>query len=148
MRPLYRFGAMQTCCLSTRLTRLRGRFLRSLLCLTFFLSWARAHASFQTLWLIGNEDNPVQYSLAPRNGFSWFNANNDPAPGQVTRLPGDPQCNPTNNPRADDDFYMAGFYPSGFNFLTDHLTVSNTEPNSAFKSKIGTDDSTNRIHFI
>src|SRR4051812_42172137 len=102
---------MQTCCLNTRLTRLRGRFLRSLLCLAFFLPWATARAGFQTLWLIGSEDNPAQFTFAPRHGFAWPNWNNDPAPGQVTRVPGDSQYSSTNNPKADDDFYMAGFYP-------------------------------------
>ena len=114
----------------------------------FFLLCAKAHAAFQTLWEIGSEDNPVNFGFDPRHGFSWLNWINDPAPGQVTRLPGDPQYNPTNNPKADDDFYMAGFYPAGFNSLTNDLTVPNTEPNSAFKCQLGTGDSTNRIHFI
>jgi uncharacterized protein (DUF1800 family) len=105
-------------------------------------------AQFQPLWLIGSEDNPVQFTLDTPNGFAPQNWRNDPPPGQVTRLPGDPDYQPTNNPAADDDFYMAGFYPAGFNGLTNDLTVPYTEPDSAFKCQLATFDATNRIHFV
>src|SRR4051812_7541297 len=107
-----------------------------------------ARADYQTLWLIGDEYNPIQFGIDPRHGFAWGNWANNPAPGAVTRLPGDPLYSPTNNPRADDDFYLAGFYPAGFNGLTNDLPVPNTEPNSAFKCQLETFDTTNRIHFI
>ncbi len=100
------------------------------------------------MWLIGSEDNPLEFTFNPRHGFAWANWRNDPPPGQVTRLPGDPDYQPTNNPAADDDFYLAGFYPAGFNGLTNDLNVPNTEPNSAFKCQFATSDGTNRIHFV
>src|SRR3954467_14145418 len=88
------------------------------LCLVLLLMGGAARGQFQLLWEIGTEINPPQLYFDPRHGFVWMNWRNDPAPGQVTRLPGDPQYSPTNNPAADDDFYMAGFYPAGFNHLT------------------------------
>jgi uncharacterized protein (DUF1800 family) len=139
---------MQACYLSTTLMRFRRRSLRFVLALISGFIPLLAHAEFQTLWEIGSEDNPLSYNFTPRHGLAWLNWNNDPAPGQVTRLLGDPLYSPTNNPKADDDFYLTGFYPAGFNFLTNDLNVPNTEPNSAFKSQLGTGDSTNRIHFI
>ena len=51
-------------------------------------------AEFQTLWLIGGEDNPAQFSFNLRHGFSPANDINDPPPGKVTRLPGDPLFDP------------------------------------------------------
>jgi uncharacterized protein (DUF1800 family) len=111
------------------------------------LAPAVSRGEFQVLWLIGGEDNPIQFGFDLRYGFAAANRVNDPPPGAVTRLPGDPLYNPTNNPAADDDFYEAGFYPSGFNGLTNDLTVPNTEPNSAFKGELMTPDRTNRIHF-
>src|SRR6266704_3244717 len=107
-----------------------------------------SRAEFQFLWEIGTEENPPQINFDVRHGFAHVNWYNDPPPGQVTRLPGDPDYNPTNNPIADDDFYMAGFFPAGFNGLTNDLAVPNTEPNSAFKAQLATNDETNRIHFI
>jgi hypothetical protein len=107
-----------------------------------------SRADYQTLWLIGGEYNPVQFLFDVRYGFAGANWVNDPAPGAVTRLPGDPLYNSTNNPGADDDFYLAGYYPAGFNGLTTNLPVANTEPNSAFKCQLQTFDRTNRIHFI
>jgi uncharacterized protein (DUF1800 family) len=105
-------------------------------------------AEFRLLWEIGTEENPVQFGFDVRHGFAGANRINDPPPGEVTRLPGDPQYNPTNHPPVDDDFYLAGFYPAGFNRLTSNLNVPNTEPNSAFKCQLLTLDQTNRIHFI
>src|SRR5437588_1507445 len=87
-------------------------------------------AEFQTLWLIGGEDNPAQFSFNLRHGFSPANDINDPPPGKVTRLPGDPLFDPVNNPLADDDFYLAGLYPAGFNGLVGDLSVPNSEPNN------------------
>src|SRR5436190_4332290 len=117
MARLYRFGAMQTCYLSTNFQASLGRFLRPALLLLFcFLQTAQA--GFQTLWEIGSEDNLPKYNFDPRHGLAWPNWRNDPAPGQVTRSPGDPQYSATSNPPSDDDFYLTGFYPAGFNALT------------------------------
>src|SRR6266576_2982707 len=94
-----------------------------------FAASLRSHAEFQLLWQIGSDDNPAQDSFTARHGFAWASTTNQPAPGQVTRLPGDPLYDPVNNPKSDDDFYEAGTYPAGFNGLTNDLTVPSTEPN-------------------
>src|SRR5882672_4583947 len=120
---------------------------KNLLLAILLLLGTAARAEFHLLWEIGTEENPPQVNFDVRHGFSTGNRVSKPAPGQVTRLPGDPQYNPTNNPTADDDFYLAGFYPRGFNALTNDLAVPNTEPNSAFKAQLATNDETNRIHF-
>src|SRR2546428_11856677 len=82
---------------------------RALLLVALLSCATISRAEFQLLWEIGTEDNPVQFSFDVRHGFAGANRLNDPPPGQVTRLPGDPQYNPTNNSPADDDFYLAGF---------------------------------------
>jgi len=99
-----------------------------------FVGTLNARAGFQLLWQIGGDDNPVQSNYDPRHGFAWGNQKNDQAPGEVTRLPGDPLYNPIYNPAADDDFYEAGTYPAGFNGLTNQLVVPNAEPDSAFEA--------------
>ncbi len=113
-----------------------------------FIGTLNARAGFDLLWQIGGDDNPVQSNYEPRHGFSWSNLKNDPAPGEVTRLPGDPLYDPANNPMSDDDFYEAGIYPAGFNGLTNDLVVPNAEPDSAFKAQLTNSDLTNRIHFF
>src|SRR5262245_14349158 len=114
------------------------RKIAPLLGLLLLLAPSPSRADYQTLWLIGGEYNPAQFGFDVHYGFAGANWVNDPAPGAVTRLPGDPFYNPTNNPRADDDFYLAGSYPAGFNGLTTNLPVANTEPNSAFKCQLQT----------
>src|ERR1041385_5011519 len=134
------------CSISPSMRLLAARKITPFLGLLLLLPF-KSSAGYETLWLIGGEYNPVQFAIDPRYGFAWPNWINDPPPGAVTRLPGDPLYNPTNNPAADDDFYLAGFYPAGFNGLTNGLPVPNTEPNSAFKCQIASGDRTNRIHF-
>src|SRR5437870_4116851 len=104
-----------------------------LLCASLFLTASGARADLQPVWQIGVDDDPFQSSYNPTHEFSSENYINDARPGQVTRLPGDSLYNATNNPTADDDFYLAGTYPVGFNGLTSVLTVPNNEPDSAFE---------------
>src|SRR3954451_24231953 len=107
-----------------------------------------AHAAMQTVWRIGTNDDPLASSYVPNQEFGPENSINDLPPGKVTRLPGDPLYNATNNPAADDDFYEPGTYPAGFNNLLNTLVVPNAEPDSVFKTGLTTYDSTNRIHFF
>src|SRR5262249_33823181 len=62
--------------------------------------------------------------------------------------PADPLYNATNNPGADDDFYFAGTYPSGFNGLTTNRPVAFNEPDSAWERALTDSDRTNRVHFF
>jgi uncharacterized protein (DUF1800 family) len=110
-----------------------------------------ALAQPQVVWQIGIDDDPFQtggLGYDPKREFSSENWINDLPPGKVTRLPGDPLYNATNNPTADDDFYEAGIYPAGFNGLKDVLVVPNAEPDSAWESSLTNHDLTNRVHFI
>ncbi|MFO1458695.1 MAG: putative Ig domain-containing protein [Verrucomicrobiota bacterium] len=99
------------------------------------------------VWQIGVDDNPAVPPYDPSREFSPENRANDPAPGAVTRLPGDPLYVLATNPTADDDFYTAGRYPAGFNGLTGMLTVPNDEPSTAWERAHTQRDTTNRIHF-
>src|SRR5262245_56756539 len=92
-----------------------------------------ARAQFQTVWRIGVEDDPLEGGYNPTQEFSQENSINDPRPGKVTRLPGDPLYNAASNPTADDDFYCAGNYPSNFNGLTTNLPVAFNEPDIAWE---------------
>src|SRR4051794_22813069 len=101
----------------------------------FFLSFsallltaAALCADQQLVWRIGVDGDPLQSGYNATGEFSQENGINDPRPGRVTRLPGDPRYNATNNPTADDDFYCAGTYPIGFNGLTTNLPVPFNEP--------------------
>jgi len=85
---------------------------------------------------------------APFGEFVEENHRNDPAPGNVTRLPGDPHHDPDANPSADDDHYLKGEYPSGFNNLANSLSVPNDEPSNAWERALNSGDRTNRVHFI
>src|SRR5215813_13632718 len=78
-------------------------------------------AQNQLVWRIGVDEDPLASGYNATDEFSQENGINDPPPGKVTRLPGDPLYNATNNPTADDDFYCAGTYPVGFNGLTKSL---------------------------
>lgn len=104
--------------------------------------------STRTVWQIGTDDNPLVAPYRPYAEFSPQNHYNDLRPGQVTRLPGDPEYDPENNPIRDDDFYTAGIYPAGFNGLTAALTVPNDEPPIAWEHSQTGGDRTNRIHFV
>ena len=102
----------------------------------------------ETLWQIGDPEDRFSPGYNPADEFSPENGRNDPAPGLVTRLFGDPLYNPGKNPGADDDFYTAGIYPKGFNKLTNALSVPNSEPYSAWERALTEYDRTNRVHFI
>jgi len=94
-----------------------------------------------TEWQLGRKN----YKSAE---FSMENAKNDLAPGKVTRVPGDPRYVANSNPKADDDHYLAGAYPPGFNGLKSELVVPVSEPDSAFERALTITDKTNRVHFI
>ena len=70
-------------------------------------------AQIQLVWRIGLEDDPFESGYDPTHEFSQENFINDPRPGKVTRLLGDPLYNAANNPAADDDFYCAGTTKTG-----------------------------------
>ena len=93
---------------------------------------------------IGIDNDPSEIPYAE---FQPQNNRNDPPPGQVTRVAGDPQYNPLTNPGRDDDFYVRGIYPPGFNSLTSRLVVPNDEPSSAWEHSLTLGDPTNRWHF-
>src|SRR5262249_49148958 len=112
------------------------------------LSTATLCAEQQTVWRIGLDEDPLQSGYNPTDEFSQENGTNDPRPGKVTRIPGDPLYNPTNNPAADDDFYCAGTSPIGFNALTTNLPVAFNEPDVAWERALTSDDKTNRVHFF
>ena len=105
-------------------------------------------AELQTVWSIGVDADPFAAGYNPTQEFSQENGNNDAKPGQVTRLPGDPLYIATNNPAADDDFYCAGNFPTGFNGLTSPLVVPNQEPDIAWERALTESDLTNRVHFF
>jgi hypothetical protein len=107
-----------------------------------------ADAVLRTVWQVGTNDNPAILPYRPVAEFSSENYRNDLPPGKVTRLTGDPELVPTNNPTADDDFYFQGLYPSGFNGLPNPLNVPNDEPALAWERALTNGDRTNRIHFL
>jgi len=102
----------------------------------------------RTLWQIGTDNLRSEVPYAPSGEFSSENSRNDPAPGLVTRVPGDPQYNASTNPSRDDDFYFSGVYPAGFNGLAAPLLVPNDEPPSAWERAHTPTDLTNRVHFV
>ncbi|MBN8248121.1 MAG: hypothetical protein J0L84_11835, partial [Verrucomicrobia bacterium] len=103
----------------------------------------------RTVWQIGTDDNPAVLPYNPHGEFTTQNGRNDPAPGAVTRVPGDPiyDANPAANPVADDDFYFAGQYPSGFNSLPGVLSVPNDEPAIAWERGHTAGDRFKRAHW-
>src|SRR6476646_1133727 len=107
-----------------------------------------AQADLQTVWQIGIDDEPFQQGYNATQEFSQENFINELRPGKVTRRPGDPLYNTTNNPTADDDFYCAGTYPIGFNGLTTNLPVAFNEPDIAWERALTDGDKTNRVHFF
>ncbi|MBP9900080.1 MAG: DUF1800 family protein [Verrucomicrobia bacterium] len=100
------------------------------------------------VWQIGVDEDPFAAGYIATDEFSSENYLNDPRPGKVTRLPGDPLYNAGTNPTADDDFYFSGTYPIGFNNLATNLPVPNPEPNLAFERALTDGDRTNRVHFF
>ena len=103
--------------------------------------------TIRSVWTIGVNAPPNITGGALYAEFSPQNNINDLPPGAVTRIPGDPQYNPANNPGADDDHYFAGVYPAGFNRLTQPLTVPFDEPDIAWERAHTLGDRTNRFHF-
>ncbi|MBX3734462.1 MAG: putative Ig domain-containing protein, partial [Verrucomicrobiae bacterium] len=98
----------------------------------------------RTVWLVGVDDA----TGAGNSEFSSQNNKNDLAPGLVTRLPNDPAYDAATNPTADDDHYLAGIYPAGFNRLTAPLSVPFDEPFKAWEGALTQGDRTNRLHFV
>ena len=99
-----------------------------------------ARGAIQPVWQIGVDDDPFTSGYNPTHEFSQENGLNDPPPGTI--------YNATNNPVADDDFYLAGNYPAGFNGLTTNRNVLVSEPDIAWERALTDWDSTNRIHFF
>lgn len=106
------------------------------------------HAAPELLWRVGTDDDPYGQNYDPSSEFSTESYSGNAPPGQVTRLPDDPQYNAGSNPARDDDFYQAGTYPAGFNGIAGPaLVVPSPEPNTAFERVVASNDPTNRIHF-
>src|SRR5262249_18592121 len=70
----------------------------SFLILVLLLAVSSAHADLQLVWRIGVDDDPLASGYNATGEFSQENGINDPRPGKVTRVPGDPLYNATNNP--------------------------------------------------
>ncbi|MEN9675625.1 MAG: hypothetical protein RIS76_1521, partial [Verrucomicrobiota bacterium] len=101
----------------------------------------------RTVWQIGIDNLSTVSPYRPTAEFSLENNLNDLPPGKITRLDGDPQYVAATNPKADDDFYFSGLYPTGFNGLPSSLSVPNDEPFSAWERAQTGNDRTNRMHF-
>ncbi len=101
-----------------------------------------------TLWQIGQDEDPYAGGYNPTDEFMFESGSGNPAPGRVTRFPGDPLYNSATNPDRDDHFYQAGTFPTGFNGLTAPLVVPLGEPDIAFERALTANDPTNQIHFI
>src|SRR5439155_2477942 len=127
--------------------RMHPALARQLGVLCSFLAFA-ARAALAPVWQIGVDEDPFASGYNATDEFSVENYVNDAPPGRVTRLPGDPLYNATNNPTADDDFYCAGTFPKTFNSLTTNMTVAFQEPDSAWERALTDGDKTNRVHFI
>ncbi|MBN8247930.1 MAG: hypothetical protein J0L84_10855, partial [Verrucomicrobia bacterium] len=97
-------------------------------------------------WWIGVDDSPLNPPYNPTAEFGTVNNLNDVPPGQVTRLPGDPEYVAPGASR-DDDFYTRGIYPAGYNGLTSYLVVPSDEPFNVWESSLTHLDRTNRFHF-
>ena len=103
--------------------------------------------SFRTVWQVGTPAPPGSSAAAANAEFSIQNGINDPTPGKVTRLLGDPQYVEAANPSADDDFYFSGNYPASYNGSVGVVSIPNDEPALAFESALTAGDRTNRLHF-
>jgi uncharacterized protein (DUF1800 family) len=104
-------------------------------------------AAPQTVWLIGVDEDPLRSGYNPTDEFSSESGSFNKPPGRVTRRPEDPFYG-TNNPAKDDDHYLAGTFPIGFNGLTTNLVMAVAEDDKGFERAITTTDPTNRVHFI
>ncbi|MBX3732514.1 MAG: hypothetical protein KF791_07965, partial [Verrucomicrobiae bacterium] len=102
----------------------------------------------RTVWMLGLDDHPAVLPYTPTAEFSAENGRNDAPPGNVSRIPGDPQYVAGTNPGADDDYYFAGVYPAGFNGLTGERQVPNDEPWWAWERAHTIGDRTNRVHLV
>jgi len=107
-----------------------------------------ASAAWLPVWQIGVDEDPFASGYNATDELSVENYANDPRPGKVTRMPGDPLYNAGNNPDRDDDFYCAGTFPIGFNGLTTNLPVAFQEADSAWERALTDGDKTNRVHFF
>ncbi len=116
--------------------------------LSALLLMSLASATPVTLWQIGDDEDPFSSGYDATNEFSQESGSSNAAPGNVTRLPGDPLYNAASNPTRDDHFYTVGNYPVGFNSLTSSRVVPNQEPNVAFERAMTNSDATKNIHFI
>ncbi|MCW5558574.1 MAG: putative Ig domain-containing protein, partial [Verrucomicrobiae bacterium] len=113
------------------------------------MSFLAFHLGAQVqVWQLGVDNDPSENPYRPMGEFSPENHANDPSPGKVTRIPGDPLYDAANVAPPDDDFYFAGTYPVGFNELTEVLSVPYPEPTTAWERAHTRGDQTNRIHFI
>jgi len=101
----------------------------------------------RTLWEIGTDAPPNSDTTTVFGEFGRANSLNDPAPGFVTRRPGDFLYVPESNPEADDDYYFAGVYPPGFNALPGVLEVFEDEDWAGWERVHTLSDKTNRFHF-
>jgi uncharacterized protein (DUF1800 family) len=104
-------------------------------------------AAPQSVWIIGQDEDPLRSGYNPTDEFSSESGSPNKPPGRVTRRPEDPLYG-TNNPAKDDDHYLAGTFPIGFNSLTTNLVMAFAEDDKGFERAITTTDPTNRIHFI
>ncbi|MBL9174330.1 MAG: PQQ-dependent sugar dehydrogenase [Verrucomicrobiales bacterium] len=102
----------------------------------------------RTTWQIGDDAPPGSKPPTTVAEFSMQNARRDAPPGEVTRLPDDPEFLGEANPGPDDDFYFAGFYPAGFNGLEVDRIVPVDEPASAWERAHTLGDPVNRFHFV
>ncbi|MFO1460104.1 MAG: PQQ-dependent sugar dehydrogenase [Verrucomicrobiota bacterium] len=102
----------------------------------------------RTVWQIGQDAPPGTRPPTTFAEFSLPNSKVDAPPGAVTRQLGDPEYVADSNPGADDDFYFAGNYPTGFNGLTAPRSVPSDEPSWAWERAHTLSDPVNRFHFI
>ncbi|MBN8248261.1 MAG: hypothetical protein J0L84_12560 [Verrucomicrobia bacterium] len=101
----------------------------------------------RTIFQIGVNDDPASLPYEPAAEFSPANGIQDPEPGGVTLLPGDPDFDATGNPPADDDFFVRGIYPRGHHGRERQLRVASDEPPAAWEARLTPVDPVNRIHF-
>jgi hypothetical protein len=101
----------------------------------------------RALWEIGTDAPPNSDATTIFGEFGRANSLNDPAPGFVTRRPGDFLYVRETNPEPDDDYYFAGVYPPGFNALSGVLEVFEDESWAGWERVHTLSDKTNRFHF-
>ncbi len=123
------------------------RLIRTLALILGLAAAPALSAAPQTVWLIGVDEDPLRSGYNPSDEFSPESGSPNKPPGRVTRRPEDPLYS-TNNPAKDDDHYMAGTFPIGFNSLTTNLVMAFAEDDKGFERALTTSDPTNRVHFI